>query len=164
MYKVYPMENGAVALICFTGKVPINKVFEFQEKIAEKILAAHKLCLSKNIEGVDSWFTFFDEKDKSFIENFYKKRLSLLAGIFKTKRWKEYQAEWKNIRELFQIELVTSHDHPCIVMDSSLHKAQELSNIIQEVSVVLNIEMPLNSDLPSMEEIIMSNRTFDLST
>ena len=62
------------------------------------------------------------------------------------------------------MQIITSHDHTCIEINSSIHSEESLSELIEAISRELNIDMPKNNDLPSMMDIICSNRTFDIKS
>ena len=65
---------------------------------------------------------------------------------------------------MVQTQVITSHDHPCIEIYSSIHSEDSLSGLIETIAKELNVDMFKNSKLPSMNDIVMSNRTFDIKT
>jgi hypothetical protein len=165
MYQTYTKDIGADALICF----PFSNdklIFPFRDKLTEKISNATNLYLLKN-EGEhtrqDSWFLFFNsEDDIIFRDEFYSKySIGFWDYIFKTKKYKEFKKEEE---KLVQTQIITSHDNPCIEVYSSIHSEDSLSALIEIIARELNIDMPKNSKLPSMTDIICSNRTFDIKT
>ena len=167
MYQTYTKDIGADAIICF----PLSNdkfIFPFRDKLTEKISNSTNLYLNQN-EGeptkVDSWFRFFDPEDEVATKEFFsRKNPGFWAWILKTKKWKEYQREEQKMSQLVQIEISTSHDHPCIEVYSSIHSEEVLSGLIETIAKELNIDMPKNFKLPCMADIIMTNRTFDIKT
>ena len=166
MYQTYTKDIGVDALICF----PFSNdkfIFPFRDKLTEKISNETNLYLLKN-EGEptrqDSWFLFFNsEDDIIFRDEFYSKySIGFWAYIFKTKKYKEFEKEEQKIEQLVQTQIITSHDHTCIEVDSSIHSEDSLSELIKAIARELNIDMPKNNDLPSMRDIICSNSTFDI--
>jgi hypothetical protein len=113
---------------------------------------------------VDSWFLFFNsEDDIIFRDEFYSKySIGLWDYIFKTKKFKEFKKEEQKIEELVQAQIITSHDHTCIEVYSSINSENYISRLIEAIARELNIDMPKNNDLPSMIDIICSNRTFGI--
>jgi hypothetical protein len=165
MYQTYTKDIGADALLCF----PFSNdkfIFPFRDKLTEKISNATNLYLLKN-EGEhtrqDSWFLFFNsEDDIIFRDEFYSKySIGFWDYIFKTKKYKEFKKEEE---KLVQIDIITNHDYPCIEVYSSIHSEDSLSGLIETIARELNIDMPKNSKLPSMTDIIYTNRTFDIKT
>jgi hypothetical protein len=164
MYQTYTKDIGADALICF----PFSNdklIFPFRDKLTEKISNATNLYLLKN-EGEhtrqDSWFLFFNsEDDIIFRDEFYSKySIGFWDYIFKTKKYKEFKKEEQRIEQLVQTKIITSHDFTCIVVHSSIHSEDSFSGLIETIARELNIDMPKNSKLPSMTDILCSNRTF----
>ena len=107
---------------------------------------------------------FFNSGDDIILrDEFYSKHTTgFWDWIFKTKNYKEFIKEEKKIEHLFQIQIITSHDYPCIEVLSSIHSEDSLSSLIETTARELNIDMSKNSKLPSMTDIICSNRTFDM--
>lgn len=175
MYQTYIKDIGADALICFpfsndaTGWVHSKFIFPFRDKLTEKISNETNLYLL-NYEGeptnADSWLLFFNsEDDIVFRDEFYSKHsYGFWDYILKTKRYKEFESEEQKLKQLVQTQIITSHDHPCIVVYSSIHSEDSLSELIEAIAEKLNIDMFKNSKLPSMTDIICSNRTFDIKT
>jgi len=170
MYQVYAKDIGADALICF----PFSNdkfTFPFRDKLTEEISSTTNLYLDKN-EGKptkhDSCFRFFNLENEMLVKEFcYKEHPGLWAWILKTKKWdewKEYRKEEQKVRQLVQIEISTSHDHTCIELYSSIHSEDSLSRLIETIANELNIDMVKNPKLPSMADIIMTNRTFDIKS
>ena len=172
MYQTYSKDWGADALICFPfskdamGWCHSKFIFPFRNKLIETILKATNLYLLK-YEGeptnADSRLLFFySEDDLILIDEFSKHPTGFWDWIFKTKNYKEFIKEEKKIESLIQIQIITSHDHPCIEVLSSIHSEDSLSSLIETTARELNIDMSKNSKLPSMTDIICSNRTFDM--
>lgn len=175
MYQTYTNDVGADALICFPFSDDTNGwghsrlIFPFRDLLTEKISNESNLCLLKN-EGnptnADSWFLFFSSEDDiiSRDEFFSKYSYGFWDYIFKTRTYKAYKREEEKIEQLVKVQIMTSHDHPCIEVYSSIHAEDSLSRAVEAVAGQLNIDMPKNSKLPSMTDIIRSNRTFDIQT
>jgi len=175
MYQTYTKDIGADALICFPfsndamGWVHSKFIFPFCDKLTEKISKTTNLYLLK-YEGeptnADSWLLFFNSEDDIILRNeFYSKySIGFWADIFKTKKYKELKREEQKIEQLVQTQVITSHDHPCIEIYSSIHSEDSLSGLIETIAKELNVDMFKNSKLPSMNDIVMSNRTFDIKT
>jgi len=166
MYQTYTKDIGADAIICFLSSND-KFIFSFRDKLIEKISKATNFYLLKN-EGeptrADSWFLFFNsEDDIIFRDEFYSKySIGFWDYIFKTKKYKEFIKEEKKIEQLVQAQIITSHDHTCVEIHSSIHSEDSLSELIKAIARELNIDMPKNNDLPSMRDIICSNSTFDI--
>ena len=175
MYQTYTKDIGADALICFPfsndaiGWVHSKFIFPFRDKLTEKISNATNLYLLK-YEGeptrADSRLLFFNsEDDVIFRDEFYSKySTGFWDYIFKTKKYKAFKREEQKIEQLVQIQFITSHDHPCIEVYSSIYSEDSLSRLIETIAKELNIDMPKNSKLPSITDIICSNRTFHIKT
>jgi hypothetical protein len=175
MYQTYAKDKGADALICFPfsndamGWSHSRLIFPFRDNLTAKISKATNLYLLK-YEGeptnADSRFLFFNSKDEIILrDEFYSIHSTVLWDwIFKTKKYKEFIKEEKKIEHLIQIQMITSHDHPCIEVHSSIHSEDSLSTLIDTTARELNIDMPKNSKLPSKTDIICSNRTFNIPT
>jgi len=166
MYQTYTKDIGADAIICF----PFSNdkfIFPFRNKLTEKISKETNLYLLKN-EGEptrdDSWFLFFNsEDDIIFRDEFYSKySIGFWDYIFKTKKYKDFIKEEKKIEQLVQAQIITSNDHACVEINSSIHSVESMSGLIEAIARGLNIDMAKNNDLPSMRDIICSNRTFDI--
>jgi len=166
MYQTYTKDIGADALICF----PFSNdkfIFLFRDKLTDNISNTTHLYLLKN-EGEptrqDSRFLFFNsEDDITYRDEFYSKySIGFWDYIFKTKKYKEFLREEQKIEQLVQTQIITSHDHTCVEVHSSIHSEDSLSGLIETIARELNIDMPKNSKLPSMKDIICSNRTFDI--
>jgi hypothetical protein len=167
MYQTYTKDIGADGLICFPFS-NVKFIFPFCDKLTEKICSTTNLYLNR-CEGEpkksDSWFRFFNSADEMTAKEFFsKKHPGFWACALKTKTGKEYKSEEQKIRQLVQIEIVTSHDHTCIEVYSSKHSEDLLSELIENVAKELRIDMPKNSELPSMTDIIMTNRRFGVKT
>jgi hypothetical protein len=175
MYQTYPKDIGADALICFPfsndafGWFQSKFIFPFRDKLTEKISNATNLYLLK-YEGkptnADSRLLFFNsEDDIIFWEEFDSKHSAgFWDDIFKTKKYKEFKREEQKIEQLVQIQIITNHDHPCLEVYSSIHSEDSLSGLIETIARELIIDMPKNSKLPSLTDIICTNRTFDIKT
>jgi hypothetical protein len=175
MYQTYTKDVGADALICFPfsndafGWFQSNFILPFRDKLTEKISSATNLYLLKH-EGfptkADSWFSFFNSEDDIVFRNELPSKYStgFRDWLFKTKKYKEFKKDEQKMEQLVQTEILTSHDHPCIVVYSSIHSEDSLSGLIETIAKGLNIDMPKNSKLPSITDIICSNRTFDIIT
>ena len=166
MYRTYRKDKGSNAIICFTDEVPSKSVFLFRDKLANKVSEVYDLFIIK-FKGeptpADSWFRLFEKQDERIVKSFFnRKGPGVFASIFKTEKWRNYKREEEKINQLVRFELMTSHDHPCIEVYSSIHSEDELSELIESVATDLNIDMPKNLNLGSMAEIIMSNHSFDL--
>jgi hypothetical protein len=97
---------------------------------------------------------FWEEFDSKHSSGFWD-------WIFK---YKELKREEQKIEQSVQTQIITSHDHPCIEVYSSIHSEDSLSGLIETIARELNIDMLKNSKLPTMKDIICSNRTFDIKS
>jgi len=166
MYQTYAKDIGADALICF----PFSNdefIFPFRDKVSEKISKETNLYFLK-YEGepteADSWLLFFNSEGDAVIrEKIYSKHSwGFWDYIFKTKKYKEFKKEEQKIEQLVQAEIITSHDHTCIEIYSSIHSENSLTGLIEASAMELNIDILKNDKLPSMKDIICSNRTFNI--
>ena len=175
MYQTYTKDIGADALICFPfsndsqGWAHSKLIFPFRDKLKERISKAANLYFLK-YEGeptnADSRLLFFNSKDDIIRrDEFYSKySIGFWTYIFKTKKYKEFKREEQKIEQLVQTQIITSHDHPCIEVYSSIYSEDSLSGLIETIASELNIDMFKNIKLPSMIDIICSNRKFDIKT
>lgn len=165
MYRTYKNIKTADALICFADK-ETDFTFPFRDKLAENILKKYNLYLNKAENGpydIDICLRFFNLENKETAEVFFAKKYpGFLSWFLKTTTWKEYKRESQKIDQLIQIEMRTSHDYPCIDLFSSIHTEDELKILIENIAKEINIDMHYNANLPSMSDIIMSNKKFDL--
>jgi len=165
MYQSYKKDSGTDALVCFAGSNFVS-TFSFRDKLTEKILEDYNFYLHKS-EGEpvksDSWFRFFASDNEKPAKDFLDKaHPGLFAWMFKTTKWKDYKKEEQRTKKLVCLEILTSHDHTCVEIYSSIHSEDSLSRLIENVAKELNIDMLKNSKLPAMSDIIMTNRKFSL--
>lgn len=165
MYQVYAGDERANGLICFSCTKP-DPVFLFRDALANKISADRDLVACKD-QGhptpLDSWFGFFKEEDAQAAESFFERDCpGVLARLWRSRKWKDFEAEKKRIMSLVELELNTSHDYPCIDVYTRMYSTEELSKTIEHVAGDLNIDMPRNLQLPPIDRVLFTNRSFDL--
>ncbi|MHC4111594.1 MAG: hypothetical protein ACYSUY_10990 [Planctomycetota bacterium] len=165
MYQTYKKDSGSDALVCFTSP-SFESTFLFRDKLTEKIFEKYNFYLHKS-EGIpvksDSWFRFFECENEKLAKDFlYKAHPGFFAWMFKTDKWKDYKKEDQRTKNLVRLDISTSHDHTCIEIYSSIHSVDSLSRLIENVAKELGIDMPKNSKLPAMSDIIMTNKKFSL--
>ena len=163
MYQVYPSPNGADALICF----PVSQdkfIFPFRDKLTETILEKGNLQVHK-AHGYplppDSTFQFYSEDHAISVEEFLqKKQPSLFSRLLDSDRWATFKREEELVDEMIEAEIETSHDFPCVVVRSRIHSEESLSELIQEVAKDLEMNMPRNTQLGLIKDVVTSNRSF----
>jgi hypothetical protein len=82
--------------------------------------------------------------------------------MLNTRKARAYREEAVEIAGLARLEVSTSHDYPCIEVHSSLHSEEALAQLIEDVAGELNVPMVRNDDLPALEEVVWTNRRFDV--
>ena len=163
MYQVYPSEYGADALMCF----PISQsefIFPFRDKLTETILEKGNLQVHK-AQGYpfppDSTFHFYSEDHAISVKEFLqKKRPSFFSHLLNSDKWATFKREEELVDEMIDAKIETSHDFPCIVIRSHIHSEESLSELMQEVARDLKMNMPRNTHLGLIEEVVTSNRSF----
>jgi len=161
MYQTYRTSKGTDALICFPFS-EIDFIFIFRDSLSDKICESTDLYLHTS-EGrptsADSQLAFFPTEHEGTVRGFFEKKP---PSIFSFRKKASYLAERVKINRLVQIGIETSHDFPCIIIETSIHSEDILSEIIDGVSKQLDIEMPKNNKLGPIRNIVMSNKTFPL--
>ena len=159
MYQTYKTSKGRDALIGFPFS-EIDLIFQFRDSLSDKICESSDLFLHKS-EGrpttADSYLVFFPKQDEKTVLKFFMKKA---PGIFSWRKRASYLAERTRVNGLAQIRMETSHDFPCIIVDTSIHSEDKLSEMIDGVSEQLGVEMPKNNKLGPIRNIVTSNRTF----
>ena len=166
MYRTYKKDTGVDALICF-ARWDDKVIFKFRDHLFDKIGKSNEFFPVKS-EGkslpLDSYFRLFAKDCEYRVRDFYGQKIpNIFAVIFNRRKAKEYFEEAKQIARLASFDVITSHDHPCIEIYSSLYSEEELSRLIGNVAAELNIEMLKNCNLPSIENILYTNRSFDIN-
>ena len=165
MYQTYKKDTGVDALICFARWDKV--ILKFRDHLFNKIGKSNEFFLDKS-EGeptpIDSNLRLFAKDCEDRVRDFNGKKIpNIFAVIFNRRKVKGYFEEAKQIARLASFDVSTSHDHPCIEIYSSLHSEEELSHLIDNVATELNIEMLKNCNLPSIENILYTNRSFDIN-
>ena len=165
MYQTYKKDAGIDALICF-AHWKTKVIFKFRDHIFNKIGQSNEFFIDK-FEGkptaIDSCLRLFAKNYEERVRNFNTKKIpNIFADIFNTRKAREYFEEAKQIAQLASFHVSTSHDHPCIEIYSSLHSEEELSQLIDKVATELNIEMLKNCNLPPIENILYTNKSFNI--
>lgn len=165
MYRTYSKAEGADGLVCFSEWIK-DILFEFRDRLTDEIIERYQLCANRaqgDPTELDSWYRFFTKEDEDAVNAFIgSRRPGVFAWIFQTKKWKDYKTEDERIKGLIRLELFTSHDYPCIDVYCSFLSEGSLAELIDKTARETQIEMKRNENLPSMADVIMSNRSFDI--
>jgi hypothetical protein len=161
MYQTYKTSRGTDALIGLPFS-EIDLIFQIRDSLSNKICESNDMFLHK-AEGkptpADSDLLFFPKQHEKTVQDFFTKKA---PGILSLRKKASYLVERLRIIRLAQIRIETSHDFPCIIIGTSIHSENKLSEIIDSVSKQLDIELPKNNKLGPIRNIVMSNRSFSL--
>jgi len=166
IFQIYKDDEGVSAFIGF----PLNQseqMFTFRDTLRDEIQEITGFPYRTNIHGpwdvIDVYVRFFDCKDEDAVNSFYSKpEPGCLSWFLRTKQYRDYLAGDAKVRPLIKIKITTSHDYPCIVVESSVLGEEALGHMIQKVSDDLDMKI-IQSQYPhSMDEILMSNREFGI--
>ncbi len=166
IFQTYRDDDGASAFIGFPIHL-LTRMEAFRDTLRDEISQVSGLLFRANIEGpwddIDIHFRFFDEEDGNTFNAFYSKPgPSCLSWLFRTLGYRNYLAESDRLNPLIKTEITTSHDYPCIVVENSILGDETLARIIQKVSNDLDMKIVRSHFPRSMNEILMSNREFNI--
>lgn len=165
IYQIYSQDSKIEALICFSRDIGFELILAMRDKISDYVLSKQGLFLYKvETKGkiIDSWFKFFDRNVENAVKDFFSQKYpGMFACLFNSRKWREYKEEEDRINQLARFVLNTSHDFPCIVAASLINSAEELAGMIESAARELNISMSKSTNLGSISNVLMSNRTFD---
>jgi hypothetical protein len=78
---------------------------------------------------VDVHVSFFDIRDADIVNAFYSKpRPGWFSGLFRNHNYREHKAEEAKVESLIKIEITTSHDFLCVVVDKSVLTEDAIAN------------------------------------
>ncbi len=164
MFQTYKSEKGADALICFPFS-EVDYILPLRDKLAEIIIKSKNLNLHKVLDShydIDSHFKFYLKEDEKTVKDFHQKEWpGIVSWVFKTKKYLTYKAEEEKIKKLIRIEAETSHDFPCIIINSSILTEEEIFQFIEQAANKLNLKVPKNSNLGPIKDIVTSNHSFN---
>ena len=165
MYQVYTTESRSEAVVGFpTDQIP--SIFPFRDRLAKLILREPDLGMHK-IEGIplalDSLCRFFPKQEEPVVKKLdAMKYPGIFACLFKTNRWFAYKSQEKEVERVTRVEMETSHDFPCLIIYSSIHSEEALSDLVQNVSREMGLSISRNKKLGPIDDIVTSNRRFKL--
>ena len=164
MYQVYPTDNGADALVCFPF-AQSESIFLFRDKLTEALLKIGNIQVHR-AQGYplppDSTFRFYSENHAISVEKFLqKKRQSFFSRLMNSAEWVSFQKEERLVGKMIDTEIETSHDFPCVIIHSHIHSEKTISELIQKIAKDLKMDMPRNTQLGLIEEVVTSNWSFN---
>ena len=165
MYQVYSSDNGTDALVCFP-LAQSESILPFRDKLADALLTISGIKVNK-AQGYplppDSTFRFYAEDHGKRIEEFLQKKYpSFFSRLLNTNEWTSFQNEQRLFSEMIDVEIENSHDFPCIVVHSRIHSEESMSELLQEAAEELEMTLPRNNELGTIENIVTSNQKFGL--
>jgi hypothetical protein len=165
-FQTYNDDDGASAFIGFPMN-PSDLMFTFRDELRDKLQEFTGFPYRTNIHGpwdvIDVYVRFFDGKDEEVVNVFYSKpEPGCLSWLFGTSQYRNYVAGEAKIRLLIKIKITTSHDYPCIIIESSTLSGDAIAHLIQEVAIDLDVKINKGNFPYSMDAILMSNREFDV--
>ena len=165
MFYTWGEGNITLGLVGFSRSERIT-IFQFRDQLVHLISRTKNLLVHKQ-EGEptkhDSAVRLFERSDYDRWMELYRKKVpTFLDSLLKTTYYKEWSKEWGAIAQSAKVTVETSHDHPCILVDSSVHPSNELAATIREGAEFLSLKIYANPALRPMGQVIMSNRTYDI--
>ncbi len=165
LFQTYNNEQGASAFIGF----PIaqaEQIVPFRDALRNELEMATGLAYRTDFIGhwdIDAYVRFFDNNDEATVHAFYSKPWpGCLSWLLRTRRYRDYKAEEAMARMLITIEVSTSHDHPCIVVEKSTLSGDRIAQLIKKVSSDLEMNIVRSQFSYPMDAVLMSNREFDV--
>lgn len=165
LFQIYDDKHGGSAFVGF----PLGhseQMYTFRDTLRDEISQVTGFAYRSNVEGpwedIDVHIRFFDGKDEKTVDAFYSKPWpGCLSWLLRTRKYADYKSEEMKVKPLIKIEIVTSHDFPCITIESSILAGNSIAQLIKKVARDLNIEI-VRSNFPyTMNAILMSNSFFD---
>jgi hypothetical protein len=165
LFQTFTTDGGASAFIGF----PVDRfdqMYNFRDMLREEIQGITGNQYRSDIHGpwddIDVQIRFFDSKDEGTINSFYSKPPpGCLASLLHSGSYAAYKAEEAKIKPLIKIEIFTSHDWPCVVIENRILTVDSIAQIIKKVSGNLNMRIVRSNFSFPMNAILMSNREFD---
>ncbi len=156
-------ENKADFLIGFTIKDE-RIVRDFRDGLVSHLCAGTQYFVDKQ-EGCptrwDSTYRIFDTKNLNEVNLLRRKKVpGFWDSLLKNKSYKDWQEEYNKIIHLSAVELETSHDFPCLIVNNKVFNLEHMKNLLQQVGKELNIELSYNGSVENFNSIIMSNDKF----
>ncbi len=153
-----------VAVIGFSPDY-FEKIFIFRDELCLFFQKSGSLCVHK-IEGSptesDSHIKFFSKDDYDRYKQFLlMKRPNFWHSLFNKQRFIEYKKHQKDFDELIKCEIETSHDFPCLIVQSRVYTEKELVGWFSDLSDKLRVPTQLSKTEKNIEDIILSNATFE---
>jgi len=168
--NMYFIEEGQGIIRAMVGFISDNNIIKniqtFRDKLIEKLSSYGNFYIRK-IEGVptpiDSWTRFLSKDDKAALKRFLcLKSPGLFASLFKTRSYISWKSEKEELSKIEKISLETSHDYPCILIDSRIHSPEQLTTIIEEAGKEMGLILYKNQDLPNIRDVVTSNKKYDI--
>jgi hypothetical protein len=167
LFQTYAGGRGANAFIGF----PVNQFEQmspFRNALRdefEKITGfKYRIDIIRTnvVDPIDVCVKFFDGKDADTVNAFYSKPWpGCFSWLFRTRYYREHKEEEIKVKPLIKIEISTSHDYPCVVVDKSVFTEDAIAQIIEKVAHDLNLKIVRSKFPLPMAPILMSNSSFD---
>ena len=164
IYQTYVGNNGATAFAGFPVD-QFEQIPSFRNVLRdefEKTTGLEYRTDTGLYDDVDVYVRFFEIKDADMVNAFYSKSWpGCLSGLFRTRYYREHKAEQAKVEPLIKIEITTSHDFPCVVVDKSVLTEDSIAHLIEQVARNLNLSIIRSRFSLPMNLILMSNKSFD---
>lgn len=153
MFWCWISKGVTEGIVGFTNKDG-KFIFDFRNSLVSNI-SNNKNFIAQKIEGqptkLDSTFWLFDKYDKEIVTYFFNKREpNSFSAIFKTKYYRDWQAEFNKIMKLSKVTIETSHDFCGVIMHSIAHSTEELIKEINIVARELKLELYATNELENI--------------
>ena len=165
MYRTYKTDGGADAVVCF-ARQRLKSIVRFRDQLFDKIEKNDGFVADVYKGGPtppDGYCRLFAKDHEGRVRDFKSRKTpGVIASMLNTRKARAYREEAMAIAGLASFEVSTSHDYPCIEVHSSLHREEALGQLIEDVAVELDVAIARNDDLPGLEEVVWTNRRFDV--
>ena len=162
--QTYAEGHGAYAFIGFPV-YHFEQISPFRDALRDEFVKATGFKYRTDFgvyEAIDVSIRFFEVNDADRVNAFYSKPYPGCFGwLFRTRYYNENKGEEAKVKPLIKIEIITSHDFPCVVVEKSAFAEDTIAQLIEKVARDLRLDI-IRSKFPyPMNPILMSNRLFD---
>lgn len=164
LYQTYDGSLGATAFVGFPVE-QFEQIHPFRDALHnefEKITGFKYRTDIGVYDDIDVRVRFFDGKVLDTVNAFYSKPWpGCSSRLFRTRYYRKHKAEEAKVKSLIKIEISTSHDYPCVVVEKSIFPKDTIAQLIEKVAHGLNLSIVRSKFTLSLNPILMSNRSFD---
>ncbi len=163
LFQTYAEEHGATGFIGFPADIS-EQMPRFRDALCNGFHNSTRFQYRTDILGPfenDVYVRFFDNNNADAVNAFYSKPLpGCFSWLLRTRQYREHKAEEARVKLLIHIEISTSHDYPCVVIDKSNLTEGEIAQIIEKAAQDLKLNI-VRCQVPySMDIILRSNQSF----